>query len=180
MTTEIVASPEGVGAGSTPPTPVLQAQSVSKQFPGVLALDAVDFELRAGEVHVLFGENGAGKSTLIQMLAGVHRAERRRHPLSRGSDRALGRPPCAHARHQRGFPGILAGPDADHRGEPVSRRGADQARLSRQVRSSTDGPTVFSSSSAFRCGRDNASRISAAPSSRWSRSPKRSAPSCPC
>ncbi len=74
MTTEIVASPEGVGAGSTPPTPVLQAQSVSKQFPGVLALDAVDFELRAGEVHVLFGENGAGKSTLIQMLAGVHRA----------------------------------------------------------------------------------------------------------
>jgi ribose transport system ATP-binding protein len=74
MTTEIVASPEGVGVGTTPPTPVLQAQSVSKQFPGVLALDAVDFELRAGEVHVLFGENGAGKSTLIQMLAGVHRA----------------------------------------------------------------------------------------------------------
>jgi ribose transport system ATP-binding protein len=74
MTTEIVASPEGVGVGTTPPTPVLQAQSVSKQFPGVLALDAVDFELRAGEAHVLFGENGAGKSTLIQMLAGVHRA----------------------------------------------------------------------------------------------------------
>src|SRR5258706_14438199 len=42
-----------------------------KQFPGVLALDRVDFQLRAGEVHVLFGENGAGKSSLISLLAGA-------------------------------------------------------------------------------------------------------------
>jgi len=55
------------------PAPILQAHGVSKQFPGVLALDRVDFDLQAGEVHVLFGENGAGKSTLIQILAGVHR-----------------------------------------------------------------------------------------------------------
>jgi ribose transport system ATP-binding protein len=72
MATEALAPAEGVGVGSTPPTPILQALAVSKQFPGVLALDAVDFDLRAGEVHVLFGENGAGKSTLIQILAGVH------------------------------------------------------------------------------------------------------------
>src|ERR1700719_463071 len=72
MATETLAPAEGVGAGVALPTPILQAQAVSKQFPGVLALDQVDFELRAGEVHVLFGENGAGKSTLIQMLAGVH------------------------------------------------------------------------------------------------------------
>ena len=44
------------------------------QFPGTLALDDVDFDVVAGEVHVLFGENGAGKSTLIQLLAGVHQA----------------------------------------------------------------------------------------------------------
>jgi ribose transport system ATP-binding protein len=72
MTSETLALAAGVGADSAP-APVLQGSKVSKQFPGVLALDQVDFELRAGEVHVLFGENGAGKSTLIQILAGVHR-----------------------------------------------------------------------------------------------------------
>ena len=91
MATETLAPAEGVGAGPTPPTPILQAQAVSKQFPGVLALDEVDFELRAGEVHVLFGENGAGKSTLIQMLAGVHVPTAGQHPLSRRADRSAGR-----------------------------------------------------------------------------------------
>ena len=51
---------------------VLEAVDVVKQFPGVLALDRVNFELKPGEVHVLFGENGAGKSTMISMIAGVH------------------------------------------------------------------------------------------------------------
>ncbi len=64
---------ESAGAGVTAPAPVLQADAVSKEFPGVLALDRVDFDLQPGEVHVLFGENGAGKSTLIQILAGVYR-----------------------------------------------------------------------------------------------------------
>ncbi len=46
-------------------------QRISKRFPGVLALDQVDFDLKPGEVHVLFGENGAGKSTLINVIAGT-------------------------------------------------------------------------------------------------------------
>jgi ribose transport system ATP-binding protein len=50
--------------------PVLRAEGLTKRYPGVVALDGVDFALLPGEVHVLFGENGAGKSTLIGLLAG--------------------------------------------------------------------------------------------------------------
>ncbi len=48
----------------------LEMKSVSKQFVGTLAVDHVDFNVRAGEVHALIGENGAGKSTLMKMIAG--------------------------------------------------------------------------------------------------------------
>jgi ribose transport system ATP-binding protein len=53
--------------------PLVEMTGITKEFPGVKALNGVDFTLRRGEVHVLFGENGAGKSTLISILAGVHR-----------------------------------------------------------------------------------------------------------
>lgn len=54
---------------------VLDMSGICKTFPGVIALSAVDFQLKKGEIHTLMGENGAGKSTLIKVLTGVYQID---------------------------------------------------------------------------------------------------------
>ena len=54
---------------------VLEMKNICKSFPGVKALQNVEFTLREGEVHALMGENGAGKSTLIKVLTGVYKKD---------------------------------------------------------------------------------------------------------
>lgn len=54
---------------------VLELKNITKRFPGVVALNQVQFQLKKGEIHALMGENGAGKSTLIKVITGVHKPD---------------------------------------------------------------------------------------------------------
>lgn len=57
------------------PAPLLTMRGITKSFPGVRALDGVDLDVTAGELHCLLGQNGAGKSTLIKVLVSVHQPD---------------------------------------------------------------------------------------------------------
>ena len=80
--------------------PILELRGITKRFPGIVANDAVDFDLRKGEVHALLGENGAGKSTTVEILEG-HREG------TSGTVRVLDRDPWNAGREFRDRIGIV-------------------------------------------------------------------------
>ena len=84
--------PGGKPVGAT----LVCMRGITKRFGPVTVLDNVDFEVRAGEVHILAGENGAGKSTLIKILGGAHHPDRG-EILLRGQARHMSSPTVAQA-----------------------------------------------------------------------------------
>jgi len=83
----------GITSPGMAEAPLLELRGITKRFPGVLANDKVNFDLRSGEVHALLGENGAGKSTLMNILYGLYTPDEgdillRGKPIELGSTRA--------------------------------------------------------------------------------------------
>ena len=99
-----------------------------KTFPGVRALDGVDFRLKPGEIHALMGENGAGKSTLIKIITGVHLPDAGALLPRRQAGRASQPARRARRRHRRRAPGAQPHPALLGRREHPARAAADPER----------------------------------------------------
>ncbi len=151
---------------------VLRIEGITKRFPGVLSLDAVDFDVAAGEVHALVGENGAGKSTLIKVIAGAYQpdagtiefAGERRVWASPQAARAAG----IHVIYQELvlFPELTVAENVMIGDAPRNRLGLIDYRAMR--RRATEVLAGSGSRSTLAC-RSSTCR---SPTSRWSRSPR--------
>ena len=123
-------------------------RGIVKAFPGVRALDGVDLDVRAGEVHCLLGQNGAGKSTLIKVLAGVHQPDE--GTIAWAGEQVAPRPPAGRhgPRHRHDLPGARPGRRPHRRREHLPRPRAVAASASRSAAPPRSRPPRCSRASA--------------------------------
>ena len=102
----------------------LELRGITKRFGAFVANDAIDLDLRQGEVHALLGENGAGKSTLMNVLYGLYHADEGEILLRRPAGPVVDSADAIAPRHRHGAPALHAGPGDDRRREHRARRRA--------------------------------------------------------
>ncbi len=118
----------------------LQMQGITKRYPGVVANDHIDLDLRRGEIHALLGENGAGKTTLMNVLYGLARPDEGRILMDGQPVEIAGPVRRDRPRNQHGSPAFHAGPGSDRgRERHPRRRDHGQPRLRRPARGEPGG-----------------------------------------
>ena len=158
----------------------MRAEQISKVYPGTVALDRVDFSIRAGAVNVLVGENGAGKSTLMKIIAGVEQPTAGRilldgKPVSVRSVRDAARHGIGIVFQELNLCPNLSVAENLLLVDAPTRFGIDIDRAARRKRAASCSPA-----STIPSTRASWSTTSGSASSRSSRSPRRWPPRCAC
>ena len=146
-------------------TPILTLEHINKQYPGVKALDDLDFTLERGEVRALLGKNGAGKSTLVKILSGAVQPDS-------GTIHIDGQPVSFHSPPDAFAKGYCHRVPGD---EPGARADRSREHPAWQV-----APTAFSGHALYRSQRNQRHRQSRAGSARGQNRPERTSGSPQC